>query len=96
MENQKSFRRYGTENLLTMFKENRIRTGDIIALYSLNSEDIDYYIVKDKDIVMVVDETTCLFDNMYLKDLLNNWEFSVIFNDEEKKKIINQIKSKKS
>ena len=84
MENKKSFRRYKTIDLLTMLKERQIRKGDIIALYSLVTDDIDYYFVTEKDIVMVADNETCLFDNMYLKDLINKWEFSVIFNDEEK------------
>lgn len=96
MENKKSFRRYKTIDLLTMLKERQIRKGDIIALYSLVTDDIDYYFVTEKDIVMVADNETCLFDNMYLKDLINKWEFSVIFNDEEKQKIINQILSEKS
>lgn len=96
MENKKSFRRYKTTELLKMLADRQIRKGDIIALYSLSSDEIDYYCVTDKDIVMVADNETCLFDNLYLKDLITKWEFSVIFNEEEKQKIINQIKSEKS
>ena len=96
MEEKKNFRRYKTTEILTMLKDKKIKKGDIIAFYSLNSNDTDYYFVTDKDIVMVADNETCLFDNLYLKDLINNWEFSIIFNNEEKQKIINKIKSEKS
>jgi hypothetical protein len=79
-----------------MLKERKIRKGNIIILYSLETDDVDYYLVTEKDLVMLADNETCLFDNMYIMDFIKKWEFSVVFNNEEKQKIISQILSKSS
>lgn len=94
MEEQSKFKRYSADCLLNMIKERKIRKGNIIILYSLNTEDIDYYLVTDKDIVMLKDNDICLFDNFHMFDFITNWEFSVVFSNEEKQKIINQNLSK--
>lgn len=95
MEEQ-SFRRYSADYLLTMLREKKIRKGNLIILYSRENEDVDYYLVTDKDLVMLRDNSICLFDNFYILDFVKKWEFSVVFNNEEKQKIINQILSEKS
>lgn len=96
MEEQSKFKRYSADCLLNMIKERKVRKGNIIILYSLNTDDIDYYLVTDKDIVMLKDNDICLFDNFYMFDFITNWEFSVVFSNEEKQKIINQNLSKNS
>ena len=96
MDNQNNFRRYSADYLFTMLKERKIRKGNIIILYSLETDDVDYYLVTEKDLVMYADNETCLFDNMYIMDFIKKWEFSVVFNNEEKQKIISQILSKSS
>ena len=92
MEENK-FRKYSGDYLLTMLKEKKIRKGNLIVLYSLEEDEEDYYLVTDKDIVMLVDNSVGLFNNIYILDFIKKWEFSVIFNDEEKKKIISRVLS---
>lgn len=90
--------RYAGYNLLKMMKENKVRKGDILVIYNKEDSDfIDYYEVGERDIYWLQDETnsTYLFDNYLLFQFVNNYEFSVIFNKEQKKQILSKIKGEK-
>lgn len=95
MENNK----HSCYDLLRMIKENKIRKGDILVL--INKEDPalkDYYITTDKDFKWLRNEedNLYLFDNFYLKNLLTDWDFTVVFRNDEKEKILNEINHKNS
>ena len=91
MENNK----HSCYDLFRMIKENRIRKGDILVL--INKEDPtlkDYYITTDKDFKWLLNEADSiyLFDNFYLKNLLTDWDFTVVFKSEEKEKVFMEIR----
>ena len=91
MENNK----HSCYDLFRMIKENRIRKGDILVL--INKEDPtlkDYYITTDKDFKWLRNEedSLYLFDNFYLKNLLTDWDFTVVFKSEEKENVFREMR----
>ena len=84
--------KYEFYDLFPMIKENKIRVGNVLVVY--NKEDssiVDYYEVTEKDIVMLADKKMCLFDNFYIQELLKSWEFSVIYKEKDKQKILDNL-----
>lgn len=84
--------RYEFYDLFPLMKDNKIRVGNLLVVYNKEDESIvDYYEVTDKDIVMISDNSMCLFDNFYIQELLRSWEFSIIFREKDKQKILDKL-----
>ena len=76
-----------------MIKENRVRKGDILELVIENEEENirDYYIITNKDVRWLKDNSVYLWDNFFLFELLDDWRFNVIYKENEKKEILERF-----
>ena len=76
-----------------MIKENRVRKGDILELVIENEEEKikDYYIITNKDVRWLKDNSVYLWDNFFLFELLDDWKFNVIYKENEKKEILERF-----
>lgn len=85
-------KKYNFINILNMIHNNKIRQDDLIILYNKSDKNlVDYYRYDGKDFIWLVDKDICLWENFYMITLLNEWEFSVIYNANEKKKILDNF-----
>jgi hypothetical protein len=76
-----------------MIKQNHIRKNDFIVVYNKEDQtEEDYYMYNGNDFKWLLDNSIYLFDNFYISNLIENWEFSVAYKEEDKKKILEKIK----
>lgn len=79
--------------LFRMIKQNHIRKNDFIVVYNKEDQtEEDYYMYNGNDFKWLLDNSIYLFDNFYISNLIENWEFSVAYKEEDKKKILEKIK----
>ena len=76
-----------------MIKQNHIRKNDFIVVYNKEDQtEEDDYMYNGNDFKWLLDNSIYLFDNFYISNLIENWEFSVAYKEEDKKKILEKIK----
>ena len=82
-------KRYDFCDLFRMIKQNKIRKNDFIVIYNKEDKDlVDYYEFNGKDFKWLPDKECWLFDNYFITVLMNDWEFSIVYKEEEKEKIL--------